>query len=195
MSGYVLDPAEARRACGLDAEQGFLVGYLGALEDKKGIEDLLQAAEASGVPRVQVALAGEGSLASRLSGRCLLLGQLADPRPFLRALDVFAFPSHQEALPFAVLEAMAASRPVVATRVGGIPEAVEDRVSGLLVPPRDPPALAAALRRLAEEPGLARALGQAARARVERDFSAAGMVERTLAVYRRLDKRVSEPML
>jgi glycosyltransferase involved in cell wall biosynthesis len=195
LTGYDLDRTEARRACRLETEDGFLVGYLGALEEKKGIEDLLAAAETSGVPQMRVALAGEGSLIGRLSGRCLLLGHLADPRPFLRALDAFAFPSHQEALPFAVLEAMAAARPVVASRVGGIPEAVEDGVSGLLVEAGDRRALGASLRTLAADPGLARRLGEAGRARVERAFSAARMVEETLAVYRGLDRKASGPML
>jgi len=195
LDGYGMDRAEARRACGLP-EDGFLVGYLGALEDKKGVADLLRAADCAGVRGLRVALAGEGSLRSALAARTdgLVLGPLSDPRPFLRSLDVFAFPSHQEALPLAVLEAMAAGLPLVATRVGGIPEAVEDEETGLLVPPRDPERLAAALRRLAEDPALARRLGEAARARVCREFSAERMVEQTLAVYR-LDNAAPEPML
>ena len=193
LQGYALDRAEARRACGLP-EQGVLLGYLGAMERKKGVADLLEAA--ASVPHVQVALAGRGTIEQELAGRgCLLLGALEDPRPFLRALDVFAFPSHQEALPFALLEAMAAGCPIVATRVGGIPEAVEDEVSGLLVPPKEPGRLAGALRRILSDPGLARRLGDAARARAEREFSADRMVEETLAVYRRLDNARAEPML
>src|SRR5688572_13193280 len=149
----------------------------------------MAAAGASGIEGLQVALAGEGSLSPP---GCLRLGRVADPRPFLRALDAFVFPPHQEALPFALLEAMAAALPVIATAVGGIPEAVEDGVCGLLVPPRAPRDLAAALRRLHGEPGLAGRLGLAARARVVREFSAAGMVEGTVAVYRELDKARAE---
>ena len=188
--------AEARRACGLPQE-AFLVGYLGALEEKKGVLDLLRAAASASLAGAQVVLAGEGSLGPQLAGqpRCLLLGRLEDPRPFLRSLDVFAFPSHQEALPLALLEAMAAGLPVVATRVGGIPEAVEDEATGLLVPPKDPERMAAALHRLAADPALARRLGDAARARAARAFSAEGMVERTLAVYRLLDTGGRGPML
>jgi hypothetical protein len=112
LDGYGMERAEARRACGLPAE-GFLVGYLGALEDKKGVADLLRAADSAGVRGLRVALAGEGSLRPGLAARAdgLVLGPLADPRPFLRSLDVFAFPSHQEALPLAVLEAMAPAFP------------------------------------------------------------------------------------
>ena len=197
LSGYAMDRSEARRACGLPADATFLVGYLGALEEKKGVLDLMEAVTASRIEGVQVALAGEGSLAPRLAGRpgASLLGRVSDPRAFLRALDAFAFPSHQEALPFALLEAMAAALPIVATAVGGIPEAVEDGVSGLLVPARRPDALASALRRMADDPDLGRRLGEGARVRVEREFSAERMVEGTLEVYRRLDKAGGRPML
>jgi glycosyltransferase involved in cell wall biosynthesis len=147
---------------GLRARGGeFRIGYLGALEPKKGIEDLLHAASLLSVADVEVALAGEGSLAAALAGRprCRLHGRVADPRSFLAGLDVFAFPSHQEAMPLALLEAMAAGLPVVATRVGGIPEAVEDGISGLLVPPHRPDLLGAALARIAADPAGARRLG------------------------------------
>jgi glycosyltransferase involved in cell wall biosynthesis len=145
---------------------------------------------------VQVALAGDGALTGRLAGRpgCLLLGRLADSRAFLCALDAFAFPSHQEALPFAQLEAMAAGCALVASRVGGIPEAVQDGVSGLLVPrgTREAPPR---LRRIADDPALASRLGLAARARVAATFPVERMVEGVLAVYRGLDKAGAGPML
>jgi glycosyltransferase involved in cell wall biosynthesis len=189
LDGYDHDRRAARLTCGLPVDAGFLVGYLGALEPKKGIEDLLEAASASRINGLIVALAGEGSMAARLSQGahppCRLLGQLDDPKLFLASLDAFAFPSHQEALPLALLEAMAARLPVIATRVGGIPEAVEDGVSGLLVEPHRPDQLEAALQRIAEDRELALRLGAAARARVEREFSAQRMVRDTVAVYGR----------
>ncbi len=196
LHGYAMTRAEARRALGLP-QDAFLVGYLGALEEKKGLKDLLGAAASVVIDGLQVVLAGEGSLGAELAGRpgCLLLGPLPDPRAFLRSLDVFALPSHQEALPLALLEAMAAGLPIVATAVGGIPEAVENEGTGLLVPPGDPEKLASALRRLARDPGLAGRLGEAARRSAERHFSADRMVEQTLAVYRRLDIAGARPML
>ena len=92
--------------------------------------------------------------------------------------------SRIENLPYAVLEAMAARRPVVATRVGGLPDLIDDGVTGLLVPPADPAALADALRWLAEGP--CEALGAAARAKLEREFSPARMAEAHLRLYREL---------
>jgi glycosyltransferase involved in cell wall biosynthesis len=81
---------------------------------------------------------------------------------------------------------MACSRPVVATRVGGIPEVVIDGETGLLVPPRDPEALAAAIVRLVRDRGLREKMGAAGRARVESAFSAEHMVNNTLRVYERV---------
>jgi len=101
----------------------------------------------------------------------------------LAAADVVALPSLQEGLGVAALEAMAAGRPVVASRVGGLTEAVVHEETGLLVPPGDPTALATALVRLARDPGLRARLGAAGRARVLARYTAARMAEGTLACY------------
>jgi len=85
-----------------------------------------------------------------------------------------------------VLEAMAHGRAVVATPVGGTPEVVADGETGLLVPPRDPDALADALRRLLDDPDLRRRMGEAGRRRVAADFTAERMADRVLAVYERV---------
>ena len=106
-----------------------------------------------------------------------------DVPDLLETLDVVALPSWTEGLPIVLLEAMAHGRPVVATPVGGTPELVTDGETGLLVPPRDPEALAAALRRVLDDPDLARRLGTAARARVAERFTAAEQARRTLAIY------------
>jgi len=101
----------------------------------------------------------------------------------LAAADVVALPSRQEGLGVAALEAMAAGRPVVASRVGGLAEAIVPEETGLLVPPGDPMALATALARLARDPGLRARLGAAGRERVLGRYTAARMAEGTLACY------------
>jgi glycosyltransferase involved in cell wall biosynthesis len=101
----------------------------------------------------------------------------------LRDVEVFALPSWSEGLPLVVLEAMALARPVVATPVGGTPEAVQDGSTGLLVPPRDPKALAAALQRLVDDPALRRRLGEEGRRRVVAKFDAGRMTRHMLDVY------------
>jgi glycosyltransferase involved in cell wall biosynthesis len=102
------------------------------------------------------------------------------------ACDVFAFPTQPElgeGFGLAALEAMAASRPVIATRVGSLPEVVRDNVTGLLVEPGSVEDLAAALVHLAKNAGLRKRMGERARTRAQEDFSLELMIERTLAVY------------
>ena len=86
----------------------------------------------------------------------------------------------------ALLEAMAASRPIVASRVGGVPEIVEDGFEGYLVEPMDVNSLAERCRRLIDSPDIARKMGEHARKRVERDFSATAMAGRVASVYKEL---------
>ena len=189
--------AEARARLGLPEEGSPIVGYLGALEPKKGILDLVKATTECERPDMIVILAGEGTLLPGLRQRAPELpftlrapGRVEDIATFLAALDVFVLPSHQEAMPLALLEAMSAGLPVVATRVGGVPEAVHDQVSGLLVEPSDFEQLAAALRRLVHEPELAGRLGRAAQAVAGELFSASRMVRRVQALY----EEVTEPV-
>ncbi len=99
------------------------------------------------------------------------LGERHDVPDLLNAMDIFVLPSYSEGLSLALLEAMAAGLPVVATAVGGTPEVVTDGDNGLLIPPRDAGALAGALERLLTDPALARHLGANARAQVREHFS------------------------
>jgi len=118
-----------------------------------------------------------------LGDRVVLTGYREDVAGLLAAADVFVLPSTAEGLPLTVLEAMAAARPVVATRVGGIPEAVVDGETGLIVPPEDVDALTGALDALLADPERARRLGESGRRRVEAEFSAAAMTGRVLDLY------------
>jgi len=179
VEGYTALPPKqiARARLGLPAGPCTIVGYAGALEAKKGVLDLVEAAgllcemgemAESGVA---LAIAGEGSLAGELLRRgerlavpLRLLGPVESMEEFYAAVDIFALASHQEAMPLALLEAMSAGLPIVATRVGGISEAVRDGVSGRLVEPSSPRDLAAALLELAGDRGLARRMGEASRA-------------------------------
>jgi glycosyltransferase involved in cell wall biosynthesis len=134
---------------------------------------------------------GRAALAERvrtlgLEGRVELLGERGDVGEQLAAADGFVLPTRWEGLPYSILEAMAAGLPVVASRVGGIPEEVEDGVTGLLVPRDDSAALAAALAALGADGEQARALGRAGHERARRAFSRETMVERYHHLFRSL---------
>ncbi len=181
-----------------------LVVAVGRMVDKKGFEVLLDAAPAilAGRGEVRLVLGGGGDLLPRapgaaaalgVAGRVLFPGPLAHDRvlALLAAAEVVAMPSVRDrrgnidGLPVVVLEAMAAARPVVASRVAGIPLAVEDGETGLLVPERDPAALGEAVGRLLDDPAAARALGEAGRRRVERELTWAAVARIHDRIYRR----------
>jgi D-inositol-3-phosphate glycosyltransferase len=115
-------------------------------------------------------------------------------RDYYSAGDVAVTTPWYEPFGLTPLEAMACGRPVIGAAVGGIGYTVEDGVTGLLVPPRNPPALAAALRRLFERPALREQMGHAARARVEREFSWPTVAARTAALYRELVEAGRQPI-
>jgi glycosyltransferase involved in cell wall biosynthesis len=169
--------------------------FLGVLEERKGVHDLLHAWThvLARHPDARLVLAGSGSDASvgalvrslGLEGSVSMPGWVgADERSrLLRASWAFALPSHLEAMPMAVLEAMAAGLPVVATRVGGIPAAVSHGVSGFLVEPRDPTAIAQALGALLADAAMRRSMGRAGRARALEHFSPERIVPRVEALW------------
>jgi glycosyltransferase involved in cell wall biosynthesis len=121
-----------------------------------------------------------------LADRVRFLGQCSDVGLVYDACDVFVLSSLCEACPYALLEAMAHELPVVATRVGGVPEIVVDGETGFLAAPRDAESLAGALAKLIDSPELRRRQGQAARERVVKHFHEADMVRRTIQLYREL---------
>ncbi len=174
--------AEWRRANGFDPDELLLVA-VARLEPQKNPIMLADVFARVGLGRLL--LAGEGSLRPQLANRerVHLLGRRTDIADMLSACDVFILASDWEGHPIAVMEAMAAGLPVVATSVGGVPEIVGD--AGLLVPPHDPAALEQALRRLISDPALRFRLAQAGRAR-----AAQFDVHRMIEAYERLFERV-----
>lgn len=159
-----------------------VIGIVAMLRAEKDHASLLRALPQvhEEFPRATLLLVGEGALRPELerlaaelgiTDRVVFAGGRDDVARVLRAMDVVTLCSTTECFPMAVLEAMAAARPVVCTAVGGIPEAVDEGGTGHLVPPGDPAALADALRRLLRDPARARAMGAAGRARLDAAFS------------------------
>jgi len=142
------------------------------------------------VPRARLMLVGDGpehrrarALAAALGidDRVLFLGERFDARDLVQLVEVAALCSTVECFPYAALEAMAAAKPVVSSAVGGMPELVEDGLTGYLVPPRDPRSLAVRMVTLLRDAGLARQMGQAGRRRLEDRFPFEGMRARVEA--------------
>jgi glycosyltransferase involved in cell wall biosynthesis len=169
--------AEARKRLGLFPTD-FAVAYLGRLHEEKGVEHLVTAFHAllRAHPASRLLLAGDGpsrrSLEMavdtlRLKPFVRFLGTVADPWPLLAGADIFALPSLHEGMPNALLEAMAAGLPSVATAVGAVPEMVADGREAFVVPPGNAGALALALTELATRPALRQVMGALARRRVE----------------------------
>jgi len=184
--------AAARQQLGLDSERS-LVGIVATLRSWKGHRYLVEALKA--LPEsVALAIVGDGpqreALAKRigqlgLGRRVRMAGDQADVLPWLRALDVFVLPSYaNEGVPQALVQAMLVGLPCVTTAAGGIPEIAEHERSALVVPPRDPAALAAAIARLLADEGLRRELGTAARKHCVENCSYERMLERMEAIYR-----------
>ena len=148
--------------------------------------------------KVRYDIAGQGRRLAQLEaevtrlGLCdqvRFLGFVNDTAEFLAGVDLLAMPSLYEGLGVAALEAMAAGRPVVASRVGGLAEAVLDGTTGLLVPPRNAVALADAIAKLASSQALAQAMGKQGRDRVCRDFSLENMAGQNESYYYDLVRR------
>ncbi len=175
-----------------------LVGDVAAFGWHKAQEVLVEATPLllRAVPAAHVALIGEGECRPKVEAVARRLGLLGtrvhfcgfrdDVPEVLGSLDAFVMCSVMEGLCTSALDAQAAGVPVVASRVGGLVEAVADGETGILVPPRDPAALADAVARVLLDRGLGDRLGKAGRARVRERFSVKAMVEGTRSVYRRL---------
>lgn len=178
-----------------------LVGMISVLRSWKGHATFLDAAArllGAAKRPVRFVIAGDGPARAEWEEKIAqepwkdhvtLLGHRADVPNLLASLDVLVLPSYaHEGIPQIILQAQAMSRAVVATTIGGIPEVVENGVTGLLIPPRDAAALAEKIDALLENPTLSARLGQAARAHIEKHYSLDAMGERLLGLYETLRK-------
>jgi glycosyltransferase involved in cell wall biosynthesis len=174
-----------------------VIGTLARFHKQKGHSYLLEAMTRVQTqrPGTRALLVGDGPLRPEMEAKAgeldlsetvIFTGIRRDVPEILALLDVFVLPSLWEGLPVALLEAMAAGLPVVATRVGGVPEVVIDGVTGLLVPPRDPEALSETILRLLQDSDLRHRMGQAGQERVREHFSVDQMIRKTEALYERL---------
>jgi glycosyltransferase involved in cell wall biosynthesis len=178
----------------LQTKEGLLVGYVGRLAPEKDLHSLLRAAKAilSTLPSVSFVLCGEGperrsleNLVSELGieKNVFFLGQRSDVPDIYSSCTVVVLPSLTEGMPLAILEAMAAKKPVVASRVGAIPKIIEDGKSGLLVEPGNAKELESALLRLLLSPEQRLRFGQAGFDVVQSKYSSKIMAQMYLSIY------------
>jgi sugar transferase (PEP-CTERM/EpsH1 system associated) len=189
---HPFDTAQIRSELELPVDQ-VLVGTIARLDPVKRLDILLHALRS--LPNVYAVIIGDGPERARLTAlseglglvdRVHFAGHQGNVWPWLAALDVFALSSDWEGMSNALLEAMAAGLPVVATAVGGTPDVVMDGATGLLVPRRDPAALVEALASLMNDADMRRSMGQAGQERVFQHFSIGRMVEQTQDLYEQL---------
>ena len=197
-NGVDVGEIERTKADGVRAELGLapdarVIGTVARFQETKDLGTLVRAfAQLQPPGKAKLLLVGDGAERAKLEKLAAELGVAADviitgirhdvPR-LLRAMDVFALSSLSEGLPISVLEAMAASLPVVATNVGMLPELLREGENGFLVEPCAAEAMTEQLARLVNEPELARRLGAAGRWQVEREYSLAAMLQRYEELY------------
>jgi glycosyltransferase involved in cell wall biosynthesis len=177
-----------------------VVGTVCIIRSEKALDVLVRAAAIviRGFPNLRVLIVGDGPARASveavtdrlgLSERVLFTGARADVPDVLAAMDVAVLSSDYEGIPLSILEFMDAGKPIVATRVGGIPEVIEDGVHGMLVPPRDEAAMAAAVEGVLRDMDRGREMGARARDRCRREFSIDRTVERLEQLYEQLHSR------
>ena len=176
-----------------------LIGGIGRLVWQKGFEYLIRAIPTitKECPEAKFLIVGDGPLRERLEAlgemlkvkrNLIFTGFRSDIRDILLAVDRLLVPSLLEGFPMITLEAMAMAKPIVATNIDGITEQITNGENGILVPPRDPAALATAVIRLLNEKKCAQQMGMAARKKVEQEFSVEKMVSETEKIYTALLK-------
>jgi glycosyltransferase involved in cell wall biosynthesis len=186
------EKGEAKSALGLPKDRA-VIGTVARLVQRKGIDVLLRAfAIVRHSHRVHLLVLGDGPLGEelralahelRIEDSVSWLGFQSDPVKWFQAMEVFAFPSRLEGVPNAVLEAMAAGLPIVATTIGGVIDLLEEGRTGFLIPPDDPDALAVELDRLLRNASLRADLGCRARSRAVEIFSLSDNISRLTDLY------------
>lgn len=182
------------------ATDELLFGSVGRLDRQKGLGIALQAFHRAlpSLPKAKYMMLGDGPDRASLSrlveelglhDHVGLLGYVKQPAPIIKALDVLIMPSRWESFGLAAAEAMAAERPVIASKVGGLQELVQENITGLLVEAGDVAGLAEAMVRLGSDAALRQRLGSQGRARIVERFSQDRMVDQMLALYEELMPR------
>jgi len=185
--------SEVRREFGLSKDVP-VIGAIGRMVWQKGFEYLIECIPeiVRTYPDAKILIVGDGPLRERLGAlseelgvrdNVIFTGFRSDIKEIFSAVDLFVVPSLLEGFPMVTLEAMAMSKPIVATRINGITEQITDGVDGILVPPKDPTALAKAVIQVLNDREFAKTMGLAAREKVEQDFSVEKMVAETEKVY------------
>jgi glycosyltransferase involved in cell wall biosynthesis len=188
-------PVELRRELGA-APDDVIVGTTARLEEQKGLDLLIDAVPqiVAALPKARVVIIGGGSLETalreradrlgpELASRVLITGYRTDAVDLMQTFDCFVQTSHFEGMPMALLEAMALKKPIVASGVGGVPEVVEDGVTGTLLHDREPTTLARAVLAYLADPAIGRSVGAAGHARYQRLFTARTMVSQYEQLY------------
>jgi glycosyltransferase involved in cell wall biosynthesis len=193
-SGIEPEKVQDRASTASSVTTAPVIGTVAALEERKGHRYALEALSSlkkQGLP-LKYRVAGKGSLQADLQRLALrlglnedveFLGFVGDISGFLSTIDIFVLPSLHEGLGVSVLEAMAAAKPIVASRVGGVVDVVIDSMTGLLVTPGDVEGLAGAIRKLAQDELLAQAMGRRGAERVRENFTMEAMAENNEAYY------------
>jgi glycosyltransferase involved in cell wall biosynthesis len=187
---------ETRRLIGV-ADHSFVVGWVGRMTGVKRLEDVLKGFQELLATHgdAYLCLVGDGPDRARMERlahelrimrRCLFVGYQNDVGRFYEAFDVLVLPSANEGTPVSVIEALAAGRPVVATRVGGVPDVVEEGVDGFLVDVGDVVAIGARLSELASDVDLRRAMADAGRSRMRERYAVERLVDDVDRLYRAL---------
>lgn len=190
----LLESNDAGRLAALDGHTGPVIGMVGRLVTEKGFDYVLRGGRAilTDFPDTKFLLVGEGPQADELRSlvrqeeiedSVIFAGYCGDLRQVYSSLDILVLPSFLEGMPMVILEAMAAGKPAIATRVGAIPKLITHGQDGLLVDPGDTPALVESLRSLLTDAELRRRMGAQGQALVQRGYSAKVMAQRYLGLY------------
>ena len=190
-----LPPAEARKILGINKEN-FIIGAITELTKNKGLGYLIDAINQIRIKnqktKIKIIIIGKGEEQSKLKTQIkslglehtiFLAGFKENAEKYLKGFDVFVMPSVKEGLPYALMEAMAAGLPIIASRVGGIPDLIEHEKNGLLVEPKDNLDLAQKLEKIIQKPENFKMLGLEAQKTIGTKFLFRDMLQKTIALY------------